>query len=129
MSTFTQLEKIRKYIYASPALKSVFLPASRIYTNLAGYRDLGLKTEDLFIEENEVMKTALSRIPAEESYKRVYRIAVAFQASLTQQLAPEADRIHPDEDTSYLVPYLLEAEAQLKEREELDNLTVKPLRR
>lgn len=129
MSTFTQLEKIRKYIYASPALKSVFLPASRIYTNLAGYRNLGLKTEDLFIEENEVVKTALSRIPAEESYKRVYRIAVAFQASLTQQLAAPADRISPEEDTSYLVPYLLEAEAQIKEREELDNLTVKPLRR
>lgn len=81
------------------------------------------------MEENEVVKTALSRIPAEESYKRVYRIAVAFQSSLTQQLAPPADRISPEEDTSYLVPYLLEAEAQIKEREELDNLTVKPLRR
>ena len=56
MSTFTQLEKIRKAIYASPALKSVFLPASRVFTNLAGYRDLGLKTEDLFMEENEVIR-------------------------------------------------------------------------
>ena len=47
---------------------------------------------------------------------------------MTQQLAPVADRIAPEEDTSYLVPYLLEAEAQIKEREELDNLTVKPTR-
>lgn len=128
MSTFTQLEKIRKAIYASPALKSIFLPSSRIFTKLAGYRDLGLKTEDIFMEETEVMKTALSRIPADESYKRIYRIAVAFQASLNQQLAAEADRIKPEEDTSYLVPYLLEAEAQQKERADLDNLVVKPSR-
>lgn len=128
MSTFTQLEKIRKAIHASPVLKNIFLPSSRIFTKLAGYRDLGLKTEDLFMEENEVMKTALSRIPADESYKRVYRISVAFQASLTQQLASEADRIKPEEDTSYLIPYLLEAEAQIKERDDLDNLVVKPNR-
>lgn len=126
MSTFTQLEKIRGVILKSPLLKSVFLPASQAFTKVAGYRELGLKTEDLFAEENEVVSTALRRLPPDVSYKRVYRIAVAFQASLTQQLAPPADRIKPEEDTSYLVKHLLEAEAQIHEREELDNLTVTP---
>lgn len=126
MSTFTQLEKIRNVILASPALKSVFLPASRVFTKAAGYREMGLKTEDLFAEENEVVSTALRRLPSEDSYKRIYRIAVAFQASINQQLAPVVDRIKPEEDTSYLVKHLLEAEAQIHEREELDNLTVKP---
>lgn len=126
MSTFTQLEAISKYILARPFLKNIFVPASNVFTNLAGYRKLGLKTEDLFMEENEVMATALRRIPADESYKRVFRIATAMQMSLTQQILPEKDWIKPEEDTDYLIPYLLEAEAQIKEREELDNLVVKP---
>lgn len=126
MSTFTQLEAIRKVILAKPLLRSIFLPASRVFTDLAGYRKMGLKTEDLFAEENEVMATALRRLPAEESYKRVYRIATAMQLSLTQQILPKNQWLKPEEDTAYLIPYLLEAEAQIKERQELDNMVVKP---
>lgn len=120
------MEAISKFILSKPMLKSVFVPASRVFVNLSGYRKMGLKTQDLFWEENEVMQTALRRLPAEDSYKRVYRIATAFQASLTQQLLPKDQWIKPEEDTDYLIPYLLEAEAQIKEREELDNMVVKP---
>lgn len=126
MSTFTQLERISKAIHASSALKSIFLPASRIFTNLAGYRKMGLKTEDLFWEENPIMEKALKRIPAEESYKRVYRIATAQQLSLEQQILPKSQWLKPEEDTSYLLEHILEAEREFYEREALDNMIVKP---
>jgi ubiquinol-cytochrome c reductase subunit 7 len=97
MATFTQLENITKYILSKPLLKSVFVPASRVFTEIGGYRKMGLKTEDLFIEENEIMQTALRRLPANQSYERVYRIATAAQLSLSHKLLPKNEQLKPED--------------------------------
>lgn len=126
MATFTQLECISKYILAKPMLKNIFVPASRVFTEIAGYRKMGLRTEDLLIEENDVMQTALRRLPAKESYERVFRIATAMQCSLSHKLLPKNEQIKAEDDKCYLLPYILEAEAEARERAELDNIAVKP---
>jgi ubiquinol-cytochrome c reductase subunit 7 len=97
MSTFTQLESISKYILSKPLLKSIFVPASRVFTNLAGYREMGLRTEDLFIEESEVYQTALRRLPENDSYARVFRLATAAQLSLSHKLLPKNEWLKPEE--------------------------------
>lgn len=97
MSTVTQLEAISKYILSKPILRSVFQPASRVFVNLAGHRKMGLRTEDLIAEESEVMQTAIRRLPAKDTYERVYRFATAFQLSLSHQILPKDQWLKPEE--------------------------------
>lgn len=44
-----------------------------------GYRQLGLKYEDLLPEETPAMQLALKRLPPKEAYDRVFRLRRAFQ--------------------------------------------------
>jgi ubiquinol-cytochrome c reductase subunit 7 len=96
MSTFTQLEKISTYILSKPALRRVFVPAAAAFVNLSGYRKLGLKFDDLIVEENDIVQTALRRLPAEQQYERVYRIATAMQLSLSHKLLPKNEQMTPE---------------------------------
>ena len=54
-------------------------PLSDWYVDRMGYRQLGLRYEDLLPEESEVMQLALKRLPPKEAYDRVFRIRRAFQ--------------------------------------------------
>lgn len=47
-----------------------------------GYRQLGLRYEDLLPEENEVTQLALKRLPPKEAYDRVFRLRRAFQVGI-----------------------------------------------
>lgn len=55
------------------------VPLSKWYATKMGYRQLGLKLEDLLPEESEVMQLALKRLPPKEAYDRVFRLRRAFQ--------------------------------------------------
>jgi len=55
------------------------IPLSKWYATQMGYRQLGLKFEDLLPEENETMQLALKRLPPKEAYDRVFRLRRAFQ--------------------------------------------------
>ncbi|GME85357.1 unnamed protein product [Ambrosiozyma monospora] len=81
--------------------------------------------DDLVWEENPVAQKAISRLPAEEIYARNYRIMTAHQLALTASILPESKALKPEEDVAYLTPYLLEAEAEAAEKEELNNLVLK----
>lgn len=52
-----------------------------------GYRQLGLRYEDLLPEENDITQLALKRLPPKESYDRVFRLRRAFQVSWTEEAA------------------------------------------
>lgn len=112
------------YILRTPALAKVVVPIAHQFINLSGYRKMGLRFDDLIEEENELAQTALRRLPADESYARIYRIINAHQLSLSHHLLPKDKWTKPEDDIPYLTPYLLEAEAFVKEKEELDNLEV-----
>ena len=117
-------DRIGDYILRTPALAKVVVPIAHQFINLSGYRKMGLRFDDLIEEENELAQTALRRLPADESYARIYRIINAHQLSLSHHLLPKDKWTKPEDDIPYLTPYLLEAEAFVKEKEELDNLEV-----
>lgn len=70
------------------------------------------------------MQKALSRLPEDEIYARNFRMITAHQCALSHQLLPSNKAVQPDEDTHYLIPYILEAEKEALEKVELDNIEV-----
>ncbi|KAK4942106.1 Cytochrome b-c1 complex subunit 7, mitochondrial [Elasticomyces elasticus] len=94
------------YILKRPWLKRWMMPLANWYAEAAGYRQLGLKADDLIPEENDIVQLALKRLPPKEAYDRVFRLRRAFQ------------------DKEYLSPIIRQIEAELKERADLDSVTV-----
>lgn len=82
------------------------------------------RSDDLIPEESEVVQTALSRLNEKERYDRIFRIRRAIQCSIQHQLLPKHEWTKPEEDTEYLSPIIEAIEAENKERDNLDNLTV-----
>lgn len=70
------------------------------------------------------MQTAISRLPATESYARNFRIINAHQLALSHSLLPADKALTFQEDIPYLTPYILEAEMEAAERAELDEVVV-----
>ncbi|KAF2256239.1 14 kDa subunit of cytochrome bd ubiquinol oxidase [Trematosphaeria pertusa] len=112
------------YILKRPWLAKWFQPLANWYCNAAGYRQLGLKADDLIPEENDTVQLALKRLPPKEAYDRVFRLRRAFQCSVSHQLLPKAEWIKPEEDTPYLSVVIKEIEAEMKEREDLESMIV-----
>lgn len=123
--SFTSIVKVGDYILRSPILSKVCVPVAKKFVDLSGYRKLGLRYNDLFSEENPIMQTALKRLPEDESYSRNYRIIRAHQYELTHHLLPRNEWIKAKDDVNYLLPYILEAEAEAIEKDQLDHLEIK----
>ncbi|RYP78378.1 hypothetical protein DL771_000563 [Monosporascus sp. 5C6A] len=120
----TRYMSLAPYVAKRPWLMSFMKPLSEWYINAAGYRKLGLRADDLIIEENEDVIKALKRLPPQESYDRVFRIRRAFQASATHQLLPKEEWTKPEEDVPYLSPILEAIKAEDDEKKALDSVTV-----
>ncbi|KAF5099414.1 hypothetical protein D0Z03_001034 [Geotrichum reessii] len=105
-ASFASIVKVSEYILSSPFLSKIFVPASKGFVNLSGYRNLGLKLDE------------------RESYDRVYRLLQASQLSLSAKILPKDQAMTAQEDKPYLFPYLLEAEKAAFERATLDNISV-----
>ncbi|KAI5296485.1 Cytochrome b-c1 complex subunit 7 [Ascosphaera acerosa] len=115
-----------KQVVARPWLRRMLQPVASWYTDAAGYRKMGLKSDDLIPEESETVQTALHRLPPKEAYDRIYPSGVprghpAHVLTHTQFGWP-ADQT---QDKEYLGPIIREIEAEKKERQELDNLVLK----
>ncbi|KAL2158199.1 hypothetical protein VTH06DRAFT_4519 [Thermothelomyces fergusii] len=107
-----------------PWLMNLLKPLANWYTNAAGYRQMGLKADDLIVEEDENVLKALSRLSPKESYDRIYRIRRATQLSLQQKILPKHEWTKPEEDVPYLSPILEQIYAENAERDALDTLTI-----
>ncbi|KAI5963211.1 QCR7 [Candida pseudojiufengensis] len=125
MSSMTSVVKAANFILARPSLATIVKPIAKAFTSYAGYREMGLKFNDLLMEENPIMQTAIKRLPPSESYARNYRILSAMQLSLSHQILSPEKALKPEEDDHYLIPYILEAEKEAFEKAELDNIEVK----
>ncbi|CZR59714.1 probable ubiquinol--cytochrome-c reductase [Phialocephala subalpina] len=112
------------FIVKRPWLSKFMKPLSNWYANAAGYRKLGLKADDLIPEESETVLLALKRLPPKEAYDRVFRLRRAFQCSLAHQLLPKEQHTKPDEDVEYLSPIIRQIEAEAKERDDLESLSL-----
>lgn len=70
---------LARFIIARPWLQKWAMPLAEWYHTKMGYRQLGLRYEDLLPEEDEITQLALKRLPPKEAYDRVFRIRRAFQ--------------------------------------------------
>ncbi|KAF2864130.1 14 kDa subunit of cytochrome bd ubiquinol oxidase [Piedraia hortae CBS 480.64] len=112
------------FVLKRPWLMRWMKPMASWYNDLAGYRKLGLKADDLIIEENETVQLALKRLSPQEAYDRVYRMRRAVQCSLAQQVLPRNEWTKDEDDKPYLEPLIHEIEAENAERDALDALVV-----
>ncbi|CAN3376602.1 hypothetical protein DIURU_002649 [Diutina rugosa] len=124
MASITSIVKTADFILSRPTLSKVVVPLAKTFSAYSGYREMGLKFDDIIIEETPIMQTALKRLPAEEKYARVYRQITAHQLALSHELLPAAKAVQPNQDNHYLIPYILEAEKEAFEKAELDNIQV-----
>lgn len=53
--------------------------------------------DDLIEEENDIVQEALRRLPAEEQYKRAYRIRLAQQCGVTHTELPPDQWVKPED--------------------------------
>ncbi|CBX92217.1 hypothetical protein IAQ61_000395 [Plenodomus lingam] len=115
---------IAPYIAKRPWLQKWVAPLAKWYANAAGYRQLGLKADDLLPEENSVVQIALNRLGPQEAYDRVFRLRRAIQLSMSHQLLPKEEWTKPDEDSPYLSSHIKVIEAEMAEREDLESMIV-----
>ncbi|EEP80705.1 predicted protein [Uncinocarpus reesii 1704] len=101
------LASIVSRTFEVPWVKRMMMPVAQWYANAAGYRQMGLRYDDLIPEESDVVQQALKRLPPKEAYDRIYRIRRAVQ------------------DIRYLRPLIEEIERERQEREDLDSLVIK----
>ncbi|CAH7666095.1 cytochrome b-c1 complex subunit 7 [Phakopsora pachyrhizi] len=114
-----------KQIKSNKSLYRALKPVANWYANLTGYRQHGLKYDDLVVEENPTVQKAISRLSEREQYDRAYRMRVAFQLSILHTELPKDQWTKPEEDQRYLTPLIKEIEAENKERELWDTAEVK----
>ncbi|KAG6034137.1 Cytochrome b-c1 complex subunit 7 [Claviceps citrina] len=112
------------FILRRPWLAKMVMPAANWYANAAGYKQLGLRYDDLYEEEREATQLALQRLSPKESYDRIYRIRRSVQCSYQHKLLPKDQWTKSEEDTPYLTEIIQQVEAELAEKDALDSMAV-----
>ncbi|GAB7330203.1 hypothetical protein MBLNU13_g01866t1 [Cladosporium sp. NU13] len=112
------------YVMKRPWLMRWAQPLSKWYFDNAGYRKLGLRSDDLIPEESEIMQRALKRLSPKDAYDRVFRMRRAFQCSLAHQLLPKEEWTKPEDDKLYISPIIAELEAEVTERQDLEAMVI-----
>jgi len=112
------------WIKSSRTLSQYVKPIANWYANLAGYRQMGLKYDDLLVEENPTVQRALNRLTPREKYDRAYRFKIASQSSLLHKSLPKEQWVPASEDKRYLKPHVEEVAKENEERQVWDTMTV-----
>jgi ubiquinol-cytochrome c reductase subunit 7 len=111
------------YVRSSRTLSRWIKPVATWYANLAGYRHLGFKYDDLLVEENPDVQRALTRLTPREHYDRAYRFKRASQASVLHKSLPKEQWITPEEDVRYLKAHVEDVVNEGQERKVWDTMT------
>ncbi|CAG8441610.1 3119_t:CDS:2 [Ambispora leptoticha] len=112
------------YIRKSPFLTRILKPIANVVANASGYRQLGLRYDDIIQEESETVQEALKRLPIHEDNYRTVRIRNAYQLSLQHHILPKEQWTKPEEDVRYLSPIIDEVVAEEAEREAFDAMKI-----
>ncbi|KAI8983096.1 cytochrome b-c1 complex subunit 7 [Pilobolus umbonatus] len=118
---------LKSFVQSSKFLTGLLTPVSKAYAGAAGYRQIGLRYDDLIAEESPLVKEALRRLEISDpraAYDRAYRIRIAQQLSLSHQLLPKDQWVTANQDVRYLQPLIDEVAAENAEREAFDNIKV-----
>ncbi|QRV87544.1 ubiquinol-cytochrome C reductase complex 14kD subunit [Ceratobasidium sp. AG-Ba] len=111
-------------VKASRGLHKFLTPIAAFYARAVGHRRMGLRYDDLLIEERSDVQKALSRLPEKEAYDRAFRQRVAVQQSVLHKDLPKDQWLKPEEDIRYLKPYVDQVAKEDYERAEWDTITV-----
>jgi len=68
------------------------------------------RRDDLIEEENDIVEEALRRLPAEEQYRRAYRIRIAQQCGVTHTELPPSQWTKPEDVRDPLKPVISPAD-------------------
>jgi ubiquinol-cytochrome c reductase subunit 7 len=85
---------------------------------------MGLKYDDLLVEESPEVQRALNRLTPREQYDRAYRFKLASQSSVQHKPLPKEQWISPTEDRRYLKPHVEEVIKEEQERQLWDTMAV-----
>lgn len=99
---------------------------SEVHTNLMGYRQMGLKFDDLLPEEGELVQEALRRLPPREMQERNFRFKRAFSLTGTHSSLDSSEWIKPEEDLPYLRPLIAQVETEQASKVAFDNMSSIP---
>ncbi|KAF8326352.1 ubiquinol-cytochrome-c reductase complex subunit 6 [Cantharellus anzutake] len=113
-------------IRASRTLSKFFAPLAQSFARISGHRQMGLRYDDLLIEERDDVAKALQRLSPAEQYDRAWRIRRAVQLSILHQNLPKDQWTPVKEDTRYLTPVIENVVKEDEERKFWDN--VEPIR-
>jgi len=120
---------LARYIQSSKTLSRWIKPFALWYAGVSGYRRLGLKYDDLILEERPDVQKALSRLDERASYDRIFRIRRASQASIVHHDLDKSEWTRGEEDTRFLASKVLDAFAEDQERMKWDTMQVKGSKR
>ncbi|KAK0387367.1 hypothetical protein NLU13_5680 [Sarocladium strictum] len=118
------MASLAPFVLKRPWLAKMLEPVAAWYTGSAGYRQMGLRYDDLLEEEREEVYLALKRLSPKESYERVYRIRRATQLSIQHKLLPKEEWTKAEDDTPYLSTIVNQIKAELAEKDAFDSMNV-----
>ncbi|KAJ2901082.1 Cytochrome b-c1 complex subunit 7 [Coemansia aciculifera] len=116
------LAPIARTMEANGLFRAMCRPLANTWVNLAGYRRLGLRYDDLLTEETPVIQEAISRLNREEIDLRNYRHRRAFQLSLSHQELPSSEWTKAKDDVKYLQPLIAEVSQEYAERDAFNSM-------
>ena len=88
----------------------------------SGYQKLGLRREDLYMEDRPEVQEAIRRLPEEEQYERLFRLKRALDLSMKKAILPLDQWTTPEQDILYLKPYILQVQKEMKEKKMWEKL-------
>ncbi|KAG6376074.1 cytochrome b-c1 complex subunit 7 [Boletus reticuloceps] len=128
------------YVRSSRSLKTFVTPIAHWYAGLMGYRRMGLKYDDLQMEELPEVQRALGRLTPREAYDRAYRMKLALHASVMHKDLPKDQWVSIkdvcitlsvlgpsptlSQDVRYLKPHIESVLQEDEERAVWDNMAV-----
>ncbi|KAJ7581071.1 cytochrome bd ubiquinol oxidase subunit [Mycena floridula] len=112
------------YVNSSRTLSKWLTPLAKWYTQRMGYRQYGLKYDDILVEEREDVQKALGRLTPQEGYDRAFRLKRAAHCSVLHQNLPKDQWVKPEEDVRYLAPYVSQVAKEEAERTYWDTVEV-----
>eukprot|EP00794_Sanderia_malayensis_P010145 gene10145-11179_t len=92
------------------------------YANAAGYRQLGLKADDLLDEDLPEVAEALKRMDENAQYERLFRMKRSLDLSLKHSILPKDQWTKPEEDDHYLLPIMETVKKEMAERKKWDQM-------
>ncbi|CEH17152.1 cytochrome bd ubiquinol oxidase [Ceraceosorus bombacis] len=122
--TFLDGISLINFVKRSPVLLRALTPLAKAYAQSSGFRQLGLKYDDLLIEENDDVQKALKRLSPREQYDRAARLRAASQYSVLHRDASKEHWIKPEEDVRYLQPIVDQVKKAEEERAAWDTVKV-----